>query len=190
MAEKKPMSKGMIYTLFTLKFLLGLGFIIWTVYMTLQSDVGEDEDNAFLSTYHNIDDRYNDIVEANDKLNEKYNIVFTLNNETINEISHKDVFLAQRAISQRKTRKDILKVGENNFNVTVTDKANGTQIDNVELDMLVTMATTHEYDKKLKFENGSSDKFDLQRIGFWNITGTVTINGEKGFFFIKTNAVK
>ena len=27
--------------------------------MTLQSDVGKDDDNAFLSNYHNIDDNYN-----------------------------------------------------------------------------------------------------------------------------------
>jgi len=46
--EKKPMPKWLIYTLFIGKFGLSLALIWWTVYMTLQSDVGKDDDNAFL----------------------------------------------------------------------------------------------------------------------------------------------
>ncbi len=187
MAEKKPMNKWLLYSIFTLKFLLGLGFIIWTVYMTLQSTVGEDDDNAFLSTYHNVDDNYNDIVNANDSLNSKYDIEFIFNDTIINGISHKDVFLAQRAISQRKTRKDILKIGTNSFTVNVKDKTTGKKVD-ANIEMLVTMATNHDYDKSLKFKNGSKAEFELNKIGFWNITGSINIDEEKGSFFIKTNA--
>ena len=45
--ENKPMPKWLVYTLFILKFILSLALIFWTVYMTLQSDVGQDDDNAF-----------------------------------------------------------------------------------------------------------------------------------------------
>ena len=76
---KKPMPKWLIYTLFILKFVSGLGLIFWTVYMTLQSDVGKDDDNAFLSTYHSIDDNYNKIIEQNNEFNSKYNIKFLFN---------------------------------------------------------------------------------------------------------------
>ena len=71
--EKKPMPKWLIYTLFIGKFGLSLALIWWTVYMTLQSDVGKDDDNAFLSSYHDIDDNYNKLIENNNKFNVKYN---------------------------------------------------------------------------------------------------------------------
>ncbi len=48
--QNKPMPKWLIYSLFIIKFLLGLGLIYWTIYVTLQSNVGEDDDHAFLST--------------------------------------------------------------------------------------------------------------------------------------------
>ena len=51
---QKPLSKGVIYTLFVLKFISGLALIVWTVYMTFQAKVGQDDDNAFLSTYHKL----------------------------------------------------------------------------------------------------------------------------------------
>ncbi len=187
MAEKKPMNKWLLYTIFVAKFVSGLGLIVWTVYMTMQAGVGEDDDNSFLSTYHSVDDNYNDIVLSNAKINSKYDIQFKLNDEVINGVSHKDVFLAQRAISQRKIRKNILKYGTNKFDVLVHDR-DGNKINDAKINMLVTMATTHEYDKKLDFKDGQNDSFELTHIGYWNITGTIDINDEKGFFFIKTNA--
>lgn len=187
MTEKKPMNKWLLYTIFVAKFLSGLGLIFWTVYMTMQSDVGQDNGNAFLSTYHNIDDNYNNIVIANARLNSKYLITFNLNDESIIGLSHKDVFLAQRAIAKRTVRKNILKLGENIFSVNITDK-NGKIVENADIKMLVTMATNHTYDKNLEFKNTNLGKFNLQNIGYWNITGTVTIEGEEGYFFIKTNA--
>ncbi len=187
MGTKKPMNKWLLYTIFVAKFVSGLGLIIWTVYMTMQAGVGKDDDNSFLSTYHNIDNNYNDIVLSNARLNSKYYIEFKFNDEVIKGITHEDVFLAQRAISQRKIRKNILKPGTNNFEVKITDK-DGNCIKNVKTNMLVTMATTHENDKRLEFKNGKSDSFELKQIGYWNITGTIEIGKEKGFFFIKTNA--
>jgi hypothetical protein len=187
MSEKKPMNKWLLYTIFVAKFLSGLGLIIWTVYMTMKADVGKDEDNAFLSTYHNIDDNYNDMVVANAKINSKYQIIFEFNDKIINGISHEDVFLAQRAITKRKNRKDILKQGENIFNIKITNK-NGKIIDNADIKILVTMATNHKYDKNLEFKNNKSEKFNLQKLGYWNITGKIKIDKDEGHFFIKTNA--
>ena len=187
--ENKPMPKWLIYTLFILKFALGLVLIWWTVYMTLQSDVGKDDDNAFLSSYHNIDDNYNKIIEQNNEFNSKYNVKFVFNNEEIIGLTHQDVYLSQRIIQERKIRKDIINVGENKFSVFIQDK-NGNQVTNNNIEILVTKNTTHAEDVKLYFKNEESKTFEIGSKGYWNITGSVEVNGSKGYFYIKTNGKK
>ncbi len=185
--QNKPMPKWLIYSLFIIKFVFGLALIYWTIYMTLQSDVGQDDDNAFLSTYHNVDDNYNKIIKNNQIFNSKYNIKFQLNDETIIGLSLEDVFLAQRAIQQRKIRKNILKVGQNSFNIQIQDK-NGNKIENSKIEILITKSTNHLEDVKLSYNNENIKEFEIKSIGYWNITGTVEVDGNKGTFYIKTNA--
>jgi len=187
--EAKPMSKWLIYSLFILKFLLGLYLIYWTVYMTLQSDVGTDNDNAFLSNYHAVDDNYNQMTIDNAKFASKYNIKFDLNGHEIVGLSYEDIFLPQRSVQERKTRKNILKVGENNFNVLVQDKA-GNMVKDAKIKMLVTRATNHTQDVHLDFLEGNKQKFTIQSKGYWNITGTVEVGDDIGRFYIKTNAAE
>lgn len=187
--EKKPMPKWLIYTLFILKFVLGLALIWWTVYMTLQSDVGKDDDNAFLSDYHHIDDNYNKLIEQNNEFNSKYNVKFVFNNEVIYGLTHQDVYLSQRVIQARKIRKDIINVGENKFSVFIQDKA-GNMITQNNIEILVTKNTTHTEDVKLHFTNEDTKIFEIGSKGYWNITGTVETNGSKGYFYIKTNGKK
>jgi len=185
--ENKPMSKWLIYTIFILKFLLGLGLIYWTVYMTLQSDVGQDEDNAFLSTYHNVDQNYNNLIADNEKFSSKYNIKFKFNDEVIIGLSVQDVFLAQRVIQKRKIRKNIINIGKNNFTILIQDK-NGNKIEKSKIEILITKSTNHLEDVKLNYLNEDTKEFEIKSIGYWNITGTVEIDGNKGSFYIKTNA--
>jgi len=185
--EEKPMPKWLIYSLFIIKFVFGLVLIYWTIYMTLQSDVGQDDDNAFLSTYHNVDDNYNKIIKNNQIFNSKYNIKFQFNEEVIIGLSLEDVFLAQRAIQQRKIRKNILKVGQNSFNIQIQDK-NGNKIENSKIEILITKSTNHLEDVKLSYNNENIKEFEIKSIGYWNITGTVEVDGNKGTFYIKTNA--
>lgn len=184
---KKPMPKWLIYNLFILKFILGLGLIYWTIYMTLQSDVGEDDDNAFLSTYHNVDTNFNKIINNNKLFESKYNIKFDFNEELIIGLSYKDVYLSQRAIQDRKIRKNILKVGNNSFTVSVQDK-NGNEIKNKKTNILITKSTNHKEDVTLDFNSLDTKEFKINSIGYWNITGTVEVDGIKGTFYIKTNA--
>jgi len=186
-STKKPMNKWLLYTIFVAKFISGLGLIVWTIYMTMQSDVGEDNDNAFLSTYHSIDDNYNDMIISNTKLNSKYLITFNLNKEVIKGLSHEDIFLSQRAVEKRQTRKNILILGDNNFSINITDKS-GNIIKDTDTKMLITMATNHKYDKRIEFKDNQNKIFNFNRAGYWNITGTVRVNNEKGYFYIKTNA--
>ena len=187
--EKKPMPKWLVYTLFIAKFGLSLLLIWWTVYMTLQSDVGSDDDNAFLSTYKDMDDNYNKIVEQNNEFNTKYNVKFVFNKEIIYGLTQSDVYLSQRVIQDRKIRKDIINVGENKFSVFVQDKE-GNKIKNTTINILVTKNTTHAEDVKLHFVNEDTKTFQIGSKGYWNITGSVEVNGSKGYFYIKTNGKK
>lgn len=185
--DKRFMRKEIVYALFILKFLLGLYLIYWTIATTLSSDVGKDADNAFLSDYKSIDDNFNKMSVLNKKFQEKYNIKFDFNGEEIIGLSVGDVFLAQRAIQARETRKDMILVGENRFSIYIQDK-DGNEIKNKNIDILVTKNTTHAEDVKLQFKNEDTKTFPIGSIGYWNITGTVDVNGDKGYFYIKTNA--
>ena len=187
--ENKPMPKWLIYSLFILKFFLGLGLIWWTVYMTFQSDVGQDDDNAFLSSYHDIDDNYNNIIEKNNEFNAKYNIKFVFNGQEIFGLSQEDVYYSQRVIQARKTRKDMVNVGQNTFSIYIQDKE-GNIIKKSTSEILITKNTNHNEDVRLKFNNEHSKSFEIKSIGYWNITGTVKVNGSEGAFYIKTNAKK
>lgn len=185
--ENKPMPKWLVYTLFILKFMLSIALIFWTVYMTLQSDVGKDDDNAFLSNQHDVDDNYNKIMEQNNEFNSKYNVKFVFNDEEIIGLSHSDIYLSQRVIKERKIRKNMLHIGKNSVKVYIQDK-NANEIKESKVDILVTKNTTHAEDVTLNLTNEISKEFEIQSFGYWNITGTVEVNGSKGSFYIKTNA--
>ena len=187
--ETKPMPKWLIYTLFILKFVFGLVLIWWTIYMTFQSDVGQDDDNAFLSSYHDVDDNYNKLMKETNEFNSKYNVKFIFNKEEIYGLSHQDVYLSQRVIQERKTRKNIINVGKNIFSIYIQDK-NGNAIKESKIEILVTKNTNHKEDVKLLFINEETKTFDIKSKGYWNITGTVEVNGSKGYFYIKTNGKK
>ncbi len=187
--DKRFMRKEYVYALFVLKFLLGIGLIYWTIATTMKSDVGQDDDNAFLTTYHDVDRNYNNMMQSNKIFSSKYNVKFLFNNEEIVGLSIEDVFLAQRSIQARKDRKDMVNVGENKFTVSVQDK-DGQEITNKIVKILVTKNTTHAEDVKIEFQNEDTKEFQIHSIGYWNITGTVEVEGDKGFFYIKTNAKK
>lgn len=178
-----------IYIKFILIFCISLYMIIWTIMQTAKAGVGLDDDNAFLSDYQSVDRSFNKLIGQNNSFEQKYNIKFQLNGEEIFGLTYKDVFLAQRAVQLRKTRKDIIKIGENKFTVMIQDKQ-GNPVTQKKIEMLVTKAVTHEHDQKLYFNNEDTKNFKIDSIGYWNITGIVEAGGEKGYFFIKTNAKK
>jgi len=185
--ENKPMPKWLIYGLFVLKFLIGLYLIYWTVYMTFQSDVGQDEDNAFLSTYHSVDADFNKRAKENKKFEKNYNIKFVINDKEIIGLTYKDIYLSQRAMLDKKERKNILKVGENNFAIQIQNK-NGDKVNAKLIDILITKSTNHHEDVKLKLTDDKQETFIIKSKGFWNITGIVEVENHKGSFYIKTSA--
>lgn len=178
-----------IYIKFAIIFFFTLGMIVWTIMQTVKAGVGLDNDNAFLSTYHDVDRDFNKMNINNIKFSNKYDIVFDFNNNIVNGLTIEDVFLSQRVIKDRTLRKNMINKGDNNFRVKVYDK-NKNLVDNVTVDMVVTKSTTHDFDTKLVFKNNDLKKFVVDSVGFWNITGTVNIGELKGYFYIKTNVKK
>ena len=166
-----------------------LGMIIWTTVMAMKAGAGLDEDSAFLSNYHTVDKDFNKIMASNRSFESKYNIKFIFNNQEITGLTYKDIYLGQRAIAKRKIRKNLINIGKNNLTILVQDKK-GNNIKEKNIDLLLTQAITHDNDIDLNFNNTNKKEFDIEAIGYWNITGIVTIKDQKGYFYIKTNAKK
>ena len=171
---------------------IGLGtlaMIIWTTVMAMKAGAGLDEDSAFLSNYHTVDKDFNKIMKSNRAFESKYNIKFIFNNNEIIGLTYKDIYLGQRSIAKRKSRKNLLNIGKNNLTILIQDK-HGKTIKNKTIDLLLTQAITHDNDIKLNFKNEDKKKFDIEALGYWNITGVITIGDNNGYFYIKTNAKK
>jgi len=166
-----------------------LGMIIWTTVMAMKAGAGLDEDSAFLSNYHTVDKDFNKIVAANKSFESKYNVKFIFNDKEITGLTYKDIYLGQRAIAKRKIRKNLINIGKNSLTVFIQDKK-GKSVDNKTVDLLLTQAITHDNDINLKFKNSSKKEFDVEALGYWNITGVIEVDDQKGYFYIKTNAKK
>jgi hypothetical protein len=178
--------------LWPLLFIAIFGFtfsmIIWTITSAVNTPVHEDK--SFLSSYHNVDGGYNDIVASNEKFNKKYNIKIKINEKVFDDLPISDVFLSQRVIDEKSLHKDIFNVGQNNITFELNDK-NGIKLDNAKIDFKVTRTTNSYSDIDItNNENKNYDfTFELAKGGNWNITGTIDTNdGEKGYFYIKSNA--
>jgi len=189
MSNKKPLSKRTIYTIFLAKFLFSLTLIFWTIKMTLGAGVGLDDDNTFMSTYHNVDDNYNKIVLNNNKFEKLYSAHLIINGKDIGQLTYDDIYLSQRNIKKRTTRKNILKLNENKVVLVINDKKTNQIVDDVNATIVFTMPSSHSYDKTLNILNTKKDYIvNIGKISYWNIMGSINVNGNMGHFYIKTNA--
>ena len=184
------MSKRTLYSIFIGKFLFSISLIAWTIVMTLGAGVGKDNDNTFMSYYHNVDENFNQIMLANQNFQSKYDIEIKINDFVENSLTYDDIYLSQRVIQSRKIRKDILHIGENNVSVIVKDKATKKEIQQIETSILFTMPSTHLYDKEVVLnKNTSSNNIAIVKKSYWNIMGKIKIGNDIGNFYIKTNAI-
>lgn len=164
-------------------FTFTLGMIIWTIVSAVNTPVNEDK--TFLQSYQNIDNNFNDILMLNEKFKKKYDFKITINNRTFG-LTTEDIFYSQRVLEKKTTHKNLLKKGENSILVKLYDKKQN-EIKNTIVNFRVTKATNNKSDMDF-------DKFDVKVNipiqGNWNITGSIeTENGDKGYFYIKTNAI-
>lgn len=186
----KSMSKRTLYAIFIAKFLFSISLIAWTITMTLGAGVGKDDDNTFMSYYHDVDDNFNQIMADNDKFSKKYDFEIKINDFLLNELSYNDIFLSQRVISERKERKNILHIGTNKISIKVKDKITHEEIKNIDTQIVFTMPSTHEHNQELNITSSGLDKeLILTKKSYWNIMGKLKIGNEIGSFYIKTNAI-
>ena len=183
------MSKRTTYIIFFAKFSLSLFLIFWTIKMTLTAGVGTDDDNSFLSNYHEVDKNYNQMLINNNNFINKYDTIIKINDVKINEMSFNDIYLSQRVIHDRKNRKNILKLSDNIISISVIDKETKELITNIEANIIITRPSTHDSDIKIEFKNSKEiKKFEINKSAYWNIMGNVKIDKYEGNFFIKTNS--
>lgn len=163
--------------------------IIWTIMSASKVDIHEEQ--SFMSSYQNVDDNFNNMMISNANFAQKYNVKLLFNENEI-EVSVQDIFLAQRALEAKSTNKNLLKVGLNTIAVFITDK-NGNNIQNVKVKMLLTRSTTNHNDIIIETfaQNGSTyqSQADITVEGNWNITGTISVNDDNAYFYIKTKSI-
>ncbi len=184
------MSKKTLYTIFIAKFLFSISLITWTIMMTLGAGVGKDNDNTFMSYYHDVDENFNQIIVNNDRFSEKYIIEIRINDFILSELSYQDIYLSQRVIKERKDRRNILSTQDNSILVTVKDKNSKKIIENIDVKILFTMPSTHEFNQEIVMKHSNeTKKVVLNKKAYWNIMGSIKIGKEIGQFYIKTNAI-
>ncbi len=182
------------YRLWLLFFFLIFGFtfgmIIWTIKSTMSVPVYEDK--SFLSSYHIVDSDYNSMMSDNRDFLKKYNITFDINGNRVGLIV-KDIFLGQRSLEKNHIHRDFLKVGENSIKISIKDKNSSKVISNAKIELLLTRAIETNGDIEIKDfifkDNLYSKTVKIPFKGHWNLTGRVTVNNNRGYFFIKTNSV-
>ena len=171
-------------------FTFTFGMIVWTVTSAINTPVHEDE--SFLQTYHTVDGDFNKILASNKIFLKKYNFVLNINGRDFGLVTE-DVFYSQRVLEKKSDHKDMLKKGSNQISINIFDK-NDKIVNNALINFRVTKATNNKDDMNFNNESSKDKDFKSEVIipieGNWNITGTVEIDdGNKGYFYIKTNAI-
>ena len=174
--------------LFFIIFGITFSMIIWTVKSAVDTPVYEDR--SFMTSYQDVDENFNKMIEENNKFNDKYNTKITINDKTIGmEVS--DILYGQRSLKKKSTNQNMLKVGENKISITIHNKENNTIISDANISFQITKAIENMYDinlNKFKFQDNTYNaiaKIDTK--GHWNIIGKIVIGDNIGYLYIKTN---
>lgn len=165
--------------------------IIWTI--TKAVSVPPIEDKSFMKKYQDVDASYNNMMDSNEAFLKKYDLELYLNDKKF-DLSTEDIRYSQRVIDKNSTHKNILKIGNNDVKVVVTDKITKEK-KSLNIDLLITKALVNDSDivvgnEKFKDENKIySTNIEIKEANNWIITGTFKVDESTGYIFIKTNAI-
>lgn len=166
-----------------------LYMIGWTIYQSTKIETHEDD--AFFSTYHIVDQKFNEIAIANEKSNAKYEMYLVNNNKQL-PLDYKDAFLRQAG--KNKDHADLFVDGINSIKFVIKNKATGEIVSNATIKAIFTSSTSHKQKQiieKYEFKDGGYiGRVKIDGLGNYNFTGEITIGEDKGYFFFKTNAIK
>ncbi|WP_419673186.1 hypothetical protein [Aliarcobacter butzleri] len=93
--------------------------IIWTI--TKAVSVPTVEDRSFMKKYQDVDEHFNVMMESNQKFLSKYNFEMYLNDKEF-DLTTEDIKYSQRVIEKYSENKNLLKIGQNNIKIVITDK--------------------------------------------------------------------
>ncbi|MFA7083424.1 MAG: hypothetical protein WC141_02700 [Arcobacteraceae bacterium] len=176
--------------LFIAIFTFTIYMVFWTVYNAIQTPVQQDD--SFLNSYQNVDGNFNEIALSNEQFLEKYDFELLINNHTF-ELSFQDIYYSQKVIETKSEHKNALNVENNTISVSIKEKKSNEPISNALISMRVMAPTNNNHDTDLEDFNYSnnmySSEFPLPNKGNFNITGVITIDDQKAYIFIKTNAL-
>ncbi len=156
--------------------------IVWTIVKTTSIPIIEDK--SFMKKYQDVDENYNKMMDSNALFLSKYNFELTINEKTFG-LTTDDIKLGQRVVEKYSQHKNILKVGQNNLKVVVTDKVTNEKKD-VKIQLIISKTISADSDMILNNDNSS---FEIKEPNNWIITGDFIVDGIVGYIFIKTNAI-
>ncbi len=165
--------------------------IIWTIMSATKAPVIEDK--SFMKKYQDVDDNYNTMMDSNKLFLSKYDLELNLNGKTF-PLTTEDIKYSQRVIEKISQHKDILKVGQNDMKIIISDKITKDKKD-ASIELVITKVMSNDSDVVLKNENFqnsngvNSSTFELKEANNWIITGSFTVDGIVGYIYIKTNAI-
>ena len=165
--------------------------IIWTIKSAVSLPVVEDK--SFMKKYQDVDDHFNEMMDSNKLFLSKYNFELTLNGKVF-PLTTEDIKYSQRVIEKISEHKDILKVGQNDMKIIISDKITKEKKD-ATIELVITKVMSNESDIILRNENFQNSNgvnnstFELKEANNWIITGSFTVDGIVGYIYIKTNAI-
>jgi hypothetical protein len=143
-----------------------------------------------MSSYHIVDDNYNQMIADSNNFNSKYNTEIRVNSKMI-DMGISDIFYGQRSLKKRTEHKNILVVGDNSISIKISNKESGLTIDDANISLQITRAIEDSHDINLnefKFRDGLYSSLAKVNIkGNWNIIGKIVIDNDIGYLYIKTN---
>mgnify|MGYP000476361716 FL=1 len=165
--------------------------IIWTIKSAVSLPVVEDK--SFMKKYQDVDDHFNEMMDSNKLFLSKYDFELTLNGKVF-PLTTEDIKYSQRVIEKISQHKDILKVGQNDMKIIISDKITKEKKD-ATIELVITKVMSNESDIILRNENFQNSNgvnnstFELKEANNWIITGSFTVDGIIGYIYIKTNAI-
>ena len=165
--------------------------IIWTIMSAVKIPVLEDR--SFLKKYQEVDESFNNIMTSNKNFLKKYDVEFIINTKKFG-LETQDIMYSQRVLEKKSKHRNILNIGDNTLTINVFDKITKEKKEITVL-LNVTKSIANDSDILLnneKFKNNSNtyiSTFEINDENNWNITGSIKVNNEIGYVYIKTNAI-
>lgn len=138
----------------------------WTIKIAMSNPV--EMDTFYMEKYQKVDQNINEIMELQEKFNAKFDLRYSTESFVI---------------------------GKNSFSIKLLDKANGKEIENAKITLLLSRPETNKDNKEMqpsKIENGNYifESIETLKPGRWQILTKIEIGEFKGYSKYEVYATK